>query len=158
MIHLVNLEKVNPEKTNVTDLTCSVLQKIKRRFPSAPIEFISDSSVHASVDVALFEMIALNLLENSIQFLKKEQTGKVECRLYTSGDQIVLSVRDNGIGIPGEIRPKVFDLFFRGTEQSNGNGLGLYITEKAVRLMKGSIELTSDPGQGTHVSVRLPSH
>jgi signal transduction histidine kinase len=53
-------------------------------------------------------------------------------------------VRDNGSGIDIEIADKIFNMFFRGTQRSNGAGLGLYIAKEAIKRLQGEIQVTTD--------------
>jgi signal transduction histidine kinase len=101
-------------------------------------------------------MIIENLVENAIQFAKEV---KPTLNLYAidSGNGIMIQVTDNGIGIQSEFHQNVFDMFFRATEKSKGNGLGLYLVKKAVDKLNGTIKLESAFGQGTVIQVYLPS-
>jgi signal transduction histidine kinase len=63
-------------------------------------------------------------------------------------------VSDTGVGIPEELREKVFDLYF--TTKQNGSGLGLPMAFQTVQLHGGTIDVTSQPGQGTTFHLRLP--
>jgi signal transduction histidine kinase len=105
---------------------------------------------------ALAKMIIENLVENAIQFAKEV---KPTLNLYAidSGNGIMIQVTDNGIGIQSEFHQNVFDMFFRATEKSKGNGLGLYLVKKAVDKLNGTIKLESAFGQGTVIQVYLPS-
>lgn len=95
-----------------------------------------------------------NLVENCIHFRSDKPEISITCNYHQNG--VLLSVSDNGVGIEKELSPKVFDMFFRGSELSKGNGLGLYIVKRAVDRLKGSIQLFSEPFKGTHVEVWLP--
>ena len=55
-----------------------------------------------------------------------------------------------------DVQDKVFEMYYRGNESSQGNGLGLYITKKAVEKLDGTIEFTSKIGEGTTFVIRLP--
>jgi signal transduction histidine kinase len=67
-------------------------------------------------------------------------------------------VRDNGIGIEEEMLPKVFSMFFRATERSNGSGLGLFIVKETLGVLKGKISVTSVVDHETTFAVILPSN
>jgi signal transduction histidine kinase len=69
----------------------------------------------------------------------------------------VISVSDNGIGIDEELQPKIFNMFFRGTNQSKGSGLGLYIVKEAVEKMNGTIQVQSRRGAGSEFIIAIPS-
>ncbi|MFN3315687.1 MAG: sensor histidine kinase, partial [Raineya sp.] len=66
-------------------------------------------------------------------------------------------VEDNGIGIPKDYQQKMFDIFFRASEASQGNGLGLYIVKKAVEKLNGEIAVESEVSSFTRFMIMLPS-
>ena len=68
----------------------------------------------------------------------------------------VLSVSDNGIGIPSENRPKIFTPFYTSKEATKGTGLGLSVSLGIAESHNGTIEVTSTPGQGSTFSLVLP--
>jgi signal transduction histidine kinase len=60
-----------------------------------------------------------------------------------------LSVYENGVGVDNSIRPKLFEMFFKGDEKSLGTGLGLYVVQKSVQALRGTISMESGPGSFT---------
>ena len=76
------------------------------------------------------------------------------------GDQVVLTVKDTGIGIPEDVQERVFERFYRvegsRSKQSGGSGLGLSIVKHIVEQHKGTITLTSRVNEGTSIEVQLP--
>ena len=69
----------------------------------------------------------------------------------------MIQVEDNGIGIPYNIQSKVFDMFYRGNEKSDGSGIGLYIVKQAVQKLNGLILLESEPEKGSKFTLKLPN-
>ncbi|MDL5047623.1 HAMP domain-containing sensor histidine kinase [Oscillatoria amoena NRMC-F 0135] len=63
---------------------------------------------------------------------------------------------DNGIGISEDNLGRIFDMFYRATEQSDGSGIGLYIVKNAVEKLDGTINVQSKPGEGTTFIIQLP--
>lgn len=103
--------------------------------------------------------IAINLLGNAIKFTEE---GTVSLTLDKRGEQMVMQVKDTGIGIAPHAREFVFEEF-RQVDQSSkreygGTGLGLAITQKLVRAMDGTISLDSEVGVGSTFTVLLPIH
>jgi PAS domain S-box-containing protein len=113
--------------------------------------------VTVAVDPRAVRQIALNLLSNAVKFTPT--SGHIEA-IVESGEGCALTVRDSGIGIAREDLPHVFEPFHRANSQlareHPGTGLGLAITRRLVELHGGEIELASDLGKGTSVTVRLP--
>jgi two-component system NtrC family sensor kinase len=97
-----------------------------------------------------------NLVENAIKFT--QLGGKIDIRLRTEANQVILEVADNGPGIPLEDQPHIFDKFYRGSnlsEVTSGTGLGLSIVKSIVEKHQGRIWLESSP-LGTTFTVILP--
>ena len=99
-----------------------------------------------------------NLIGNAIKYRNpdaKENIVEVNINLTKKGCEIV--VADNGIGIAEDKIPHVMEMFYRGTESSDGSGIGLYIVQKAVEKIEGTINITSKPKEGTQFRIWLPS-
>lgn len=104
---------------------------------------------------ALLRIIIENLVENSIFFCQPTDPF-IRLKAYSAGDEVVIEVTDNGEGISGELKDRLFEMYFRGSERSKGNGLGLYIVKKAVEKLNGSISVTSKLYEGSCFTVRFP--
>lgn len=99
--------------------------------------------------------IAFNhLIDNSI--LYSQSVPKINVSLSNLGRLTQIEFRDNGPGIDKDIIDRIFDMFFKGSEQSLGSGLGLYIVKKSVEKLEGEIEVVSREGAGTLFRIRLP--
>lgn len=110
----------------------------------------------SSIRVRLL-VILENLLSNALKYrdtTKKRTEIAIETR--NAGSDLILVVRDNGIGIPADCHDKVFKLFQRFSDSGNpGSGLGLALVQKNVRYLDGTISFTSTP-DGTEFTIRLP--
>lgn len=105
----------------------------------------------------LLKIVFRNLLENSIIFRKTGSDGCfVSISVRKENGAFEVSFTDNGIGIKEKYTPKIFDLYFRASQASKGNGLGLYLVRKAVQQLKGRIILVSDFTVGTTFTILLP--
>ena len=94
-------------------------------------------------------------MENAIQFRgRSNPIIRIEAKEELNGVQITF--QDNGQGVEDEYKNRVFEMFFRGNDNSKGNGLGLYIVEKAIEKLQGKIHFESTFGVGTLVTVWLP--
>ena len=104
------------------------------------------------------KQVLYNLLSNAIGFSKDGDTISIACR--REANDIVFSVTDQGIGIPAEELPRVFDRFVSRSQGSRhrGAGLGLPIVKHIVELHGGSIALASVTGKGTQVTLRFPAN
>jgi len=98
-----------------------------------------------------------NLLDNAVKYSPGCDTVWLDARENESG--VVISVRDKGIGIPARDRAHIFDRFFRGRAlggPARGTGLGLSLVQHIVSAHGGTIDIVSEPDQGTTVTIRLP--
>lgn len=112
-----------------------------------------DRALLLHVNEDLCEILLANLIENSIVFSSKVKP-EVSISLFqnASGSQ-VLRVDDNGVGIPPNVLERCFDMFFKGSQLSQGDGLGLYVVKKVADRLKATVTLTSEVGKGTSVTV-----
>ncbi|MBI5669853.1 MAG: GAF domain-containing sensor histidine kinase [Chloroflexi bacterium] len=113
-------------------------------------------------DPGQFERALINLLENAVKFTP--EGGQVTVRVRHEADSVVFEVEDNGIGIPANLQPVVFDRFVRGgqrgqkgAEHISGSGLGLSIVKTIVENHNGEVWLCSTEGLGTTFYIRVPA-
>lgn len=111
-----------------------------------------------STHLPLLQIVLENAIENAAYYYSKE-TGRLRTVTIQGnivGEFLLMTIRDNGMGIKEEIKPNIFDMFYRGTTRSPGSGLGLYLVEKALEKLQGEIEITSIEEEFTEVSIRIP--
>jgi signal transduction histidine kinase len=113
---------------------------------------LPDHPVLAKVDADLLKQALLNVVLNGAQAMA--EGGKLDVRLAEDGRMALLSIHDEGSGIPPEVRDKIFDLYF--TTKKDGSGIGLAMTYRIVELHNGSIEVESDATHGTTFILRFP--
>lgn len=113
-------------------------------------------SISCSMDQKLLHHIISNLLANAIKY--SHHGGIVKLSLSCEAQKAILTVEDQGIGIPQEDIPRLFDSFHRGSNVDNivGSGLGLAIVKKCVEIHKGEIFVQSQVNIGTRFTVILP--
>jgi signal transduction histidine kinase len=118
----------------------------------------SSEHIHGLWDEARLSRVLSNLLDNALKYSERDQQVMVSLEQSDDGTA-VLQVRDQGVGIPSEDLPRVFERFYRGrnaVEQAGGTGLGLAVARHIVEQHGGSVAIESRPGAGTLVTVRLP--
>jgi signal transduction histidine kinase len=98
--------------------------------------------------------VFLNILMNAGQAITER--GIITVSTGVSGDKIWIAIGDDGEGIPADVLPKIFDPFFTTKPVGSGTGLGLAISYGIVTKHNGTIEITSDPGEGTLMRIELP--
>lgn len=109
-------------------------------------------------DRLLLKIILNNLVSNAIKYQKTlaghQSVLGITC--LENDQSVLVSVKDNGEGIPEEIHHRLFTMFFRGHSKSTGSGLGLYIAKEAATRIQAKITFTSHLGQGSEFTVKLP--
>jgi two-component system, sensor histidine kinase LadS len=103
----------------------------------------------------LLNAIFQNLIENSIKYSHPESP-YVNIGVFREDHSVIIQVEDNGMGISKEHQVRIFEMFYRATDASNGSGLGLYILKRSVDRLRGSIQLDSEEGLGSKFTIKLP--
>lgn len=104
-------------------------------------------------DADLVKQAVLNIALNGIQAMP--EGGGLNLAAWRKDDAIEIEVRDQGPGIPPEIRDKIFKLYY--TTKKSGTGIGLAMSYRVMQLHNGSVEFESEPGQGTVFRLRFPA-
>jgi signal transduction histidine kinase len=104
-------------------------------------------------DRDLLKQAILNVVMNGIEAMP--MGGRLRLRVEREGPEAVVSVSDEGLGIPPQLREKVFNLYFSTKEK--GTGIGLAMTFRVVQLHNATIDFTSETGRGTTFTIRLPT-
>lgn len=117
------------------------------------------SSLKLTTDQTLLSIVIFNLLTNAMKYSRKEQ-GYMLVQVRDAGDEVEIRIRDNGICIPEEDRSRLFEKFFRAKNarviDTDGNGLGLYISQSILTRLQGRIAFESTTDKGTTFTVTLP--
>ncbi len=126
---------------------------------------IADDATHVLADPALLEQILVNILDNAVKYAPEGSRIAISAR--RSGGKIAISIADEGVGIPAQDVPHIFDSFFRATRGDRvapGTGLGLAIAKAFTEAMGGSIraqsprlDLPADGAPGTVITLELPA-
>lgn len=150
------------EKVDLAPVVEHAVARVKEAFHTAVN--IPEDAATVRADPALLEQVLVNLLENAVKY--GPEGGAISVFARRAGDSVVLSVADEGVGIPPEDLPHVFDSFFRvvrGDRVAPGTGLGLAIARAFVEAMGGTIaaesprrDLPADGLPGTIIRVELP--
>ncbi len=111
-----------------------------------------------NADVVRLEQIIVNLLNNAAKYT--DEQGQIWLTITTEGNEMVLRVRDTGVGITPELLPHIFELFTQGRRSldrsQGGLGIGLALVDRLVEMHEGTIEVHSMLGRGSEFIVRLP--
>lgn len=141
----------------VEDITLSVADYIESR----KIQLIFDTEIEEKViacDPDKIERIILNLLSNSIKYTPAG--GQILVGIYIKEANLVISIKDTGVGIPEDMKTVIFDRFVQvdrtSSRMNEGSGIGLSIVKGLVELHEGSVYLESQLGRGTEFIIELP--
>ena len=162
IIRLSQLDEGNElpcEEFDLMDVAEEVEQNLESTAEARDIElFLSGrNTIMHGVRRLLYEIV-YNLCDNAIKY--NLSGGKVEITVDREKNEAILCVKDNGIGIAPEHQARVFERFYRvdksHSKSSGGTGLGLSIVKHAVQYHHGKMELKSEPGKGTEITIRFP--
>jgi two-component system, OmpR family, phosphate regulon sensor histidine kinase PhoR len=166
LLVLSRLESINPglqrEPVNLQNLLSSILDDYRGRPASADhaLELTADPAIGpALLDPLKLTQVIENLLDNALKYTPKGSRIHLSTRLQGTTEAVV-AVRDNGIGIPAEDLPHLFERFYRvdkgRSREKGGTGLGLSIVKHIVQLHGGRVWVESKQGQGTTFFFSLP--
>jgi signal transduction histidine kinase len=125
----------------------ATIQKVTVEFAAEP------STILVRGDRDLLKQAILNIVVNGIEAMKSG--GHLMVKAHQNGDHSIVTVQDDGPGIPEQNKSRVFQLYF--TTKEKGSGIGLAMAFRAVQLHNGTIEFTSETGKGTVFHMRFPS-
>lgn len=118
-------------------------------------EELPDQPVMATYDAQQIEQVLINLVTNAIQAMP--DGGSLFVNLEHQEDDVWITVRDEGIGIPEENLGRIFDPFYTTKPEGEGTGLGLSVSYGIISQHGGKIEVESEVGQGTTFTIKLPA-
>ena len=108
-------------------------------------------------DLLRIQIIFSNVISNAYKYYNPETDSNLQIDIDVTQERATLEFTDNGIGIKAEYLDKIFNMFFRATDRSQGSGLGMYIVKQAVEKLRGTIRLISEYGKGTSIKITLPN-
>jgi signal transduction histidine kinase len=112
--------------------------------------------VIGDVDIPAFERVLSSLLSNAVKY--SPRGGLIKVKVQQALEEITIAVQDEGVGIPEKDLPHLFERFFKANNspsKANGLGLGLYISENFIKAMGGRIEVQSEEGKGSNLTIYL---
>jgi signal transduction histidine kinase/ligand-binding sensor domain-containing protein/CheY-like chemotaxis protein/HPt (histidine-containing phosphotransfer) domain-containing protein len=161
----VELEKIDFCPVELIDETCYLQGEPSHRKSLSLINICEDSlPMRLQGDPTKIRQVVMNLISNAIKFTHQGRiTVTASSKPHPKKQNSVMlsiSVEDTGIGMDNETQIRVFDAFTQAdtstTRQYGGTGLGLAISKQYVELMDGEIEVTSQPGKGTRITITIP--
>lgn len=147
----------NPTQFDLVDLSIELIEELRQLAkPGQALDYnhtVGDRSVQ--LDRQMLSNVITNLVINAIKYSPENKP--IELRTSIVNDELIITVRDEGIGIPEEDQQHLFDRFFRGSNASTiqGTGIGLNLVKRYVELLQGKVTFRSEPGN-TLFKVILP--
>lgn len=166
LLHAARMEdqKLEPDMTSA-DLGALVSEAVhdsQEMFEGSGVRYATDipkDPVPVTTDPVLLRVVLQNLIGNAVKYSPKGAT--VDVRVVRDGTTATLEVMDQGMGIPAAEQKRIFEKFFRAQNvrkvDTDGNGLGLYISKSIVDRLGGTMSFRSDEGKGTTFTVTLPT-
>jgi two-component system, NtrC family, nitrogen regulation sensor histidine kinase NtrY len=145
--HFAKMPKQNLEKVNLTEIILSAIQLFKNDKVKISFHSTSESALLVTADKNQCLRIFNNLIKNAVQAIPGEKVGRIEINVNDQPDLVLVSIKDNGTGIPEEMKEKIFVPNF--TTKSTGTGLGLAMVKNIVSSFGGKIWFESKTGEGT---------
>lgn len=151
---------VSPAPGDLTATLRVAVQRVERSLSvdHLTFELVAPESIVCAYDARRMEQTLFNLLTNAVVY--SPDGGTIEVRAERDRETAVVTIRDQGIGIPLEDQERIFEPYSRGTNgravNAGGLGLGLAISRETVLRHGGTIEVRSLPGEGSRFVVRLP--
>jgi signal transduction histidine kinase len=127
----------------------------------AEVTFYEDitSDVPYACDKLVITSLFQNLIDNAIKYRNKKETSSfIKISVATSMDNATIVIEDNGIGIAPEKQEDIFKLFYRATDEIEGNGLGLFTLKYNIEKLGGTIAFDSKENEGTKFTIVLPNY
>lgn len=159
LIDLINLRNEYPKtKINFTELVDDCVQSCfyLEKFTSVKIIKEIDPDIELYSEWAIVSTILQNLIENAIKYSRDGVASYVRIGVCREESKAIIVVEDNGEGIAPAIQSNVFNMFVRGTTRQTGTGLGLYILNRAVERLHGTISLESKIMEGSTFTISIP--
>lgn len=158
-LNLATLEKENTleiSDVNLVGLCQSVLKQLKNVYKREIRLFFDENPINLYIDELKIKQVIIIVLDNAIKY----SNDKIEVTIKKNEKSAIMTVKDDGIGIPQKEIENIFERFYRvdkaRSRESGGSGLGLYIAKSIMKLHKGEIKITSMEGVGTEVELSLP--
>lgn len=147
------------EMTDLHAMSRRIFTTLKEKAAGRKVSlYIDGESVQCNTVKVVMEEILYNLCDNAVKY--NREGGSVSIVLRQTETDVIVKVKDNGIGIPKEDQSRVFERFYRGdkshSREIEGTGLGLSIVKHGVAFLGGNLELISEEGKGTEITIAFP--
>lgn len=161
---ILKLSKLNNQEVITNKQEIDIAEQIRRAISLLEPKWSKkDIKINVSLDEKVFlgdedliYQVWVNIIDNAIKF--SNEGGSIDIKVYEKDKNIIVEIKDHGIGMKEEELEKVYDRFYQidKSHSKEGSGLGLAIVKRIVELSEGKIEIKSKENKGTTVNVKLP--
>ncbi len=151
--------ETTPAKINIKEYLNNIYAQLQHLHPLNDIayEVYTNKIEEIITDQDRLGIILRNVISNSIKYSKRSADSYIKCEIEQVNSKNIIRIKDNGIGIEESQINMVFNMFHRGTEISNGSGLGLYIARESAVALGGRIEVSSKVMDNTVFTIEIPN-
>ncbi len=152
-------QEISNENFNLLELAKEVTDGLKfgTGMEKIFIKYEIDNSLNVVTDRSRLKVVLNNIIGNALKYSSPQQEEQlISIAASVEKKNLKVMVEDNGIGIAPEHQPKIFDMFYRASEKSQGSGLGLYIVKETLDKLNGKIEVSSSLGKGAKFWFEIP--
>jgi len=151
--------EVKNQEFNINELIAISIDDLRylENFKDVKVNIEINGSELIKSDELKLKIIISNIISNAYKYMDLNKSDNfLDIKIIHDQKKLKLIIKDNGIGIAEEHQIKIFDMFYRGTERSQGSGLGMYIVKQSIDKLNGEISLSSKFGEGTNFNILIP--
>ena len=156
----VNRAELDMTPINLEEVALNSIRELEylENFKSVKLQLnVSGHATDFFLDKLRINIIFSNIISNAFKYYNPNAKSFLNITIQITEKNATIEFADNGIGIKAEHMDKIFNMFYRATERSQGSGLGMYIVKQAVERLNGTISLQSNFGIGTTIKIILPN-
>jgi signal transduction histidine kinase len=152
-------QQIKADKINLQLMVHEILQSLQFIVNAEDIDKIVEiNGGEFYTDKTRLEIILKNILSNGIRYADHDKNqGFIKINALIQQQYTTITVEDNGIGIDDKHIYKIFDMFYRATDNAKGSGIGLFLVRESVKMLRGTIAVQSELGKGTTFTLHLPN-
>ncbi|KEI91472.1 sensor histidine kinase [Clostridium botulinum] len=156
--------KIKLNNNNIVSLVEDIVTSVSTYVENNDMDIIFDTDTEEKIiacDKDMIERVVLNLISNSVKY-KQSGKGSIQVTVQDKEDRVIVSVKDNGIGIPENIQKNVFNRFVQSNRKEYdlttcSSGIGLALVKSIIDMHDGNIQINSRENKGTEIIFELPS-
>lgn len=156
---IIEQRQINPEKLNGVELVDQVVSSFEEELSDRSINIVKeiDSEKPLIADEYSVRQIVNHLFSNAVAFAdNSKEERKITVRIRASEETSTIEIADNGLGITDQDKTKIFDIFYRGSMQSEGFGMGLFLVKHLIKKLNAKLTFQSYERVGSSFSVSIP--